>query len=87
MGLASFKQNFQDWATQQWVITFGKKINTEEFKWLLGPFGNVEGIGEKFIKQLAEKENLSIDSESKNRGLINSIEQLELTKDDLKKLS
>jgi len=87
MGLASFKQNFQDWATQQWVITFGKKINTEEFKWLLGPFGNVDGIGEKFIKQLAEKENLNIDSESKNRGLINSIEQLELTKDDLNKLS
>ena len=87
MELASFKQNFQDWVTQQWVIAFGKKIDPQEFKWLLGPFGNVNGIGEKFIKQLAKNKNLDIDSDSKNRGLLNSINQLGLSQNDLKKLS
>lgn len=86
MELASFKQHFQDWITQQWVIIFGKKIEAKKFTWLLGPFGNVDGIGEKFVQQLAEKENLDIDSYSQNRGLLNSIDQLELPKKDLEKL-
>lgn len=83
----SFKQKFQDWVTQQWIILFGKKIDPQEFKWLLGPFGNVDGIGEKFIKQLVEKENLIVDSDSKNKGLLNSIHQLELSKKELNSLS
>lgn len=87
MGFASIKQNFQDWVTQQWVIVFGKKINSQEYKWLLGPFGNTNGIGEKFINQLAENENLSFNKSIKNKGLLKSIEQLNLSSSELNRLS
>ena len=50
MGKENIKQSFQDWITQQWVILFGQKIDKLEHKWLLGPFGELNGIGVKFIK-------------------------------------
>lgn len=87
MGKAITKQSFQDWITQQWVILFGKKINKLEFKWLLGPFGELNGIGTKFIKQLAEKENLAIDNEKNAKGLIQSINQLNLSEKEINLLS
>ncbi len=87
MGIAHKKQNFQDWITQQWVILFGRKIDKKENAWLLGPFGNKNGIGLKFINQLAEKEHLIIDKNKKDKGLIQSINQLNLSENELKSLS
>ncbi|MBQ0767772.1 MAG: hypothetical protein KBT58_00660 [Bizionia sp.] len=87
MEFASIKQNFQDWITQQWVIISGKKINPKEYEWLIGPFGNTNGIGEKFIKQLAENENLEICKSELSKGLIKSINQLKLPSTELNKLS
>jgi len=87
IGFASIKQSFQDWITQQWVILSGKKINSKEYEWLLGPFGNTNGIGEKFINQLAENENLEIYKSEQNKGLIKSIDQLNLSSTELNKLS
>jgi len=87
MGIAHKKQRIQDWITQQWVILFGKKINKTEHKWLLGPFGDTNGIGLKFINQLAEKEKLNIDKHKKDKGLIQSINQLNLSENELQLLS
>ena len=87
MGIAYRKQSLQDWITQQWVILFGQKIYLTEHKWLLGPFGGTNGIGLKFIKHLAEKEHLNIDNEIKDKGLIQSIHQLNLTTDEVHSLS
>ncbi len=87
MGKAHTKQSFQDWITQQWVILFGQKIETSEHKWLLGPFGELNGIGVKFIKQLADKEHLAIDNEKNGKGLIQSIHQLNLQEKEIKVLS
>ena len=87
MEFASLKQNFQDWITQQWVILSGKKINAKEYEWLLGPFGNIDGIGEKFISQLAKKENLEISKSVHNKGLLESIDQLNLSSNESNKLS
>lgn len=87
MGIAHRKQNIQDWITQQWVILFGRRIDKKEHEWLLGPFGNTNGIGLKFINQLAEKEQLIIDKNKKDKGLIQAINQLNLSKDDLNLLS
>lgn len=81
------KQNFQDWLTQQWVILFGRKINSKTHSWLIGPFGEVNGIGRKFIEQLAIKEKLSIDNSNDVRGLIRSINQLNLNDAELQRLS
>ena len=87
MGIAKINQSIQDWITQQWVILFGQKIDNKKYQWLLGPFGGTNGIGVKFVEQLARDESLVIDSNRKNRGLIDSIRNLGLPETELKKLS
>lgn len=87
MGIVLLKQNFQDWITQQWVIIFGKKINPQQYKWLISPFGKTKGIGQKFIKQLAENENLEVDKNECERGILHSINQLKFPKNEADKLS
>lgn len=87
MGLAYPMQDFQDWFTQQWVIIRGRKIDPEEHSWLIGPFGNVGGIGEAFIDQLAEKEGLVIKRDGRSNGLIPSISDLNLPESELSRLS
>lgn len=87
MNLAYGMQKFQDWFTQQWVILWGRKIKPEEYSWLLGPFGNLNGIGENFIYDLAEKENLLIERNNCSSGLLSSFQDLNLTSADLSKLS
>lgn len=80
-------QKFQDWVTQQWVILRGRKIKPEDFSWLMGPFGNLDAIGEDFIIQFAEKENLIIEKDSKAKGIIPSMLKLNLSETDFSNLS
>ena len=87
MNLAYRRQKFQDWFTQQWVILWGRKINPAEYLWLIGPFGELNGIGENFIYQLAQKENLTIIRNSSSKGLLNSITNLHLTEKEINRLS
>ena len=87
MGIAILKQNLQDLITQQWVILFGKKIIENQNKWLLGPFGSTKGIGVKFIKQLAKNEQLIIDEKENDKGILSSINQLNLSSEEQNKLS
>lgn len=87
MAIARGNQDFQDWITQQWVILFGRKIDKKENDWLLGPFGSKNGIGLKFINHLAENEGLAVDEVEKNKGLLRSINQLNLPKYQINRLS
>lgn len=87
MSLAYPKQKLQDWFTQQWAICWGTKIDPAHYPWLIGPFGNLNGIGEDFINQLATKENLIVQREMNSHGLIPSIEMLNLSENELSKLS
>jgi hypothetical protein len=87
MNLAYGMQKFQDWFTQQWVILWGRKINPNEYLWLIGPFGELNGIGEDFIFQLALKENLAVIRNTTSKGLLQSISKLNLTEIDIKNLS
>lgn len=87
MGIAHKRQNLQDWITQQWVILSGRRIDKKENEWLLGPFGKTNGIGLKFISQLAEKEQLIIDKNNKDKGLLQSVNQLNLSEDELDRIS
>lgn len=80
-------QKFQDWFTQQWIIIWGKKIDPKEYSWLMGPFGNLDGIGENFIHQLAKNENLKILRNCKSVGLLESIHILNLSEAEKSKLS
>lgn len=80
-------QKFQDWMTQQWVILRGRKIKPEDFPWLMGPFGNLDAIGEDFIHKFAEKENLIIQKDSKSKGIIPSMQKLRLSEAEFSNLS
>lgn len=87
MNLACTMQKFQDWFTQQWVIFSGRKINPIDENWLFGPFGELNGIGEEFIRQLAEKENLSIQKNTPSKGLLTTFKQLDFSDEELGNLS
>lgn len=87
MNLPYRKQKFQDWFTQAWVILWGRIINPSEYLWLVGPFGELNGIGENFIYQLAEKEKLKIIRNSASKGLLESISNLHLSEEEIQKLS
>lgn len=87
MNVAYTMQKFQDWFTQQWIIIWGRKINPSEYLWLIGPFGELNGIGETFINQLAEKENLTIKRNSSSKGLLSTISILNFSENETKKLS
>ncbi|MEY3592549.1 MAG: hypothetical protein RLZZ38_1525 [Bacteroidota bacterium] len=81
------RQNFQDWLTQKWVILFGRKVAVSSEDWLLGPFGEVNGIGKQFINQLVQKENLYVDESQDVKGLLRSIDQLNLQATELNRLA
>jgi len=87
MALAIPMQKLQDWVTQQWVIIRGRKIDHQDFSWLMGPIGNMGGIGEAFIVQLAEKEGLIVRRNVESVGLIPSIDHLDLSDRELQRLS
>ena len=87
MRFADPMQKFQDWVTQQWVILRGRKIKPDDFPWLMGPFGNLDAIGEDFIIRFAEKENLIIEKDSKAKGIIPSMLKLNLSETDFSNLS
>ena len=80
-------QKIQDWLTQQWVIFWGRRINPTEFPWLVGPFGNLDAIGENFIYEFAQKENLIIERETKKGGLLPSMSSLNLSTAEQSSLS
>ncbi len=80
-------QKFQDWFTQQWVILWGRKIDPSDYPWLMGPFGELNGIGEEFIHQLAVKEDLTIIRNSRSKGLLRSISDLHLSEKEVESLS
>lgn len=87
MRLAYPSQKFQDWFTQQWVIFRGRKIDPIDFAWLVGPFGNLEAIDKNFIHEFGKRENLIIEKDAKTRGLIPSIDKLNLSETESSKLS
>lgn len=78
MRTAQKGQKFQDWFTQQWAITWGKKITPENVPWLMGPFGETGGIADRFIDRLAEEESLVIERNTTSGGLIAEFSKLNL---------
>ena len=80
-------QKLQDRVTQQWFIIRGRRIEPNDVPWLIGPFGNIGGIGGGFIDQLAEKEGLSVKRNGESSGLIPSIGDLNFSELELSRLS
>lgn len=71
------RQSLVDLATQFWVVLTGRKVRLEEDPWLEGPVGDTDVIGERFFHRLASREGLTLDTESKARGLLPSLECLD----------
>ncbi|MGC3943780.1 MAG: hypothetical protein QM762_04435 [Chryseolinea sp.] len=79
MRIAHPVQNFQDWFTQQWVILWGRRIEPDEVRWLMGPFGKPGAIADDFVIQLAQREDLTIETNAASIGLLSSIDELKLS--------
>lgn len=79
-------ENFIDKTTQLWVKISGRKIDPNKENWLIGPIGDTDLIGEKFIDRLAKEENLEKSSNKPDYGLFENISNLGLTETEIKKL-
>jgi hypothetical protein len=76
--------HLQDRITQVWVKVTGKRFDIEKESWLIGPIGNTEIINDKFIQDLAKKEDLEIYQNLNESGLLESFNELELTVEEKK---
>jgi hypothetical protein len=65
-------QPWQDWFTQAWNITLGRRIRLPDDLWLEGPRGQPGGIGEVILDQVARREDLTVDRNSRTVGLMDS---------------
>jgi len=77
----------QDKITQIWVKATGRKINPNDFEWLIGPIGNTDIIKDKFIFELAEKENLNIQKNLPNFGLLERMDEIGISDQDENRLN
>lgn len=87
MSIAYPFQKVQDWLSQQLTILLGRQFSPTKDDWLNAPFGKIGGIGEQFIEQLANEKDLIIERDKPNKGLLNSIDELNLDKKDYLRLS
>lgn len=71
--------HLQDWITQVWVKATGRRFNPKESPWLMAPIGDTDLIKDKFVIKLAEKENLEIQQNSKDAGLLETFDDLGLS--------
>lgn len=60
----------QDYITQVWVKVTGQILSLKENKWLFGPTGNTSLKGKSYVQEIAKNENLEIETNFKNSGLI-----------------
>jgi hypothetical protein len=87
MWLGEKRGYLQDWITQLWVKTTGRRVNTNEHKWLLGPVGKTDKIQDTFIEDLCTKEQLNIQKNGKDFGLMHTVKTWELPDKQNKKLN
>ena len=77
-------ENILDKSTQLWVKLTGRRIDPDQNEWLVGPIGDPDLIGDKFIKRLAIENNLDVISNEPNTGLLERINDLGFSDLELK---
>jgi len=75
---------FQDWVTQVWVKTTGRRIDPIKDLWVIGPIGDTRLIKDNFIHVLARQNDLSIIENPVNTGLLESFDDLGLSAEERK---
>lgn len=71
-------QRFQDWVSQCCCIATGRRVEPSEIPWLMGPFGNVDVIEDRYVSQIAEAESLTLLKNEPGSGIVDSMEVFEL---------
>jgi hypothetical protein len=79
-------QRFQDWVSQRWVMWRGRQVDPVEIPWLMGPFGDVDVIGDRYVAKLAKAEDLVVERKTSGVGLLQSIADLHLSPCDERRL-
>lgn len=80
-------ENLLDKTTQLWVKATGKRIDPEEYSWLVGPVGGKHFIGDEFISRLISEDHLIQSQDLPNYGLLESIDDLDFSKNERSKLN
>ena len=71
-------QRLQDWLSQCLCIATGRRIEPVAFDWLMGPFGDVDVIEDRYVEGLAESENLTVQKNVPGMGIIETVDCLGL---------
>lgn len=71
-------QRLQDYLSQRWVMFRGRRIEPRDFDWLMGPFGEVDVIGDSYVQRLANEQGLIVERHVSGAGLLDSIASLAL---------
>lgn len=79
-------ENLLDKTTQLWVKLTGRKIEPRKHSWLIGPIGDSDVIGDKFISRLIKEEDLKICAGKNSKGLLGSIQELGFSDSELEML-
>ncbi len=87
MWLGKKRGYLQDWLTQLWVKATGRRVQESSAKWLLGPIGNTDKIGDTFIDNLCLQEKLNVVKNKNDFGLMNSVKDWQLADADSKRLN
>lgn len=77
----------QDKITQAWVKATGRKIVPEKYDWLIGPIGHADIIKDKFVIDLAKRENLEVRKNDPGCGLLSHIEEIGISETEKSLLS
>lgn len=64
----------------------GRQVDPADVSWLMGPFGDVDVIGDHFVDTLAAAEDLVVERRARGVGLIESVHDLGLAPEDERRL-
>ncbi|MBX7082643.1 MAG: hypothetical protein K1X88_25785 [Nannocystaceae bacterium] len=67
---------FVDWVTQLWVRATGRRVAPDAAAWLVGPVGEVDGVGDTFFEQWAADHGLTVLPADQATGLLPRFEAL-----------
>lgn len=79
-------ENLLDKTTQLWVKWTGQRIEPDRHAWLMGPVGDADLIGDKFIARLIRKHKLEICDHQNSSGLLENIQELGFSEAELERL-
>jgi hypothetical protein len=75
-------QRLQDWLSQCACIATGRRIEPSKLDWLMGPFGNVDVIEDRYVEDLAKADGLTIEKNLPGMGILDPIDCLDLDQAD-----